>query len=122
MLKGLGNTLYVQIRADRMRFRCLESGESLELAAPAPFTHERLLVGSFTRAQTLFIEGTRRARRAFLPPTVVVHPLEKVEGGLSEVEERVLQELALGAGARRAVVWVGKELGDGEIREKLAAA
>jgi hypothetical protein len=41
------------------------------------------------------------------------------EGGLSEVEERVLKEVAIGAGASKVVVWVGRELSDGEVREKL---
>jgi len=40
----------------------------------------------------------------------VIHPTEMVEGGLSEVEERVLRELALGAGARSVVVHVGLAL------------
>ena len=45
-------------------------------------------------------------------------PMEKTVGGLSQVEERVLHELALGAGARRAVVWVGQALSDREVSEK----
>jgi hypothetical protein len=49
---------------------------------------------------------------------MLILPMEKTEGGLSQVEERVLQELALGAGARRALVWVGQELSDQELRQK----
>jgi len=41
------------------------------------------------------------------------------EGGLSEVEERVLRELAMCAGASKVVVWVGHELSDAEVKEKL---
>lgn len=45
--------------------------------------------------------------------------MERCEGGLSQVEERVLHELAAGAGARKVVVWVGAELSDGEVLAKL---
>jgi rod shape-determining protein MreB len=49
---------------------------------------------------------------------LVMHPLEMVDGGVSEVEERVLLELA-GSDASKAVVWVGRELADSEVQEKL---
>ena len=42
-----------------------------------------------------------------------------IEGGLSEVEERALREVAIGAGASKGVVWVGHELSDAEVRDKL---
>ena len=55
-------------------------------------------------------------------PIALVHPVEMVEGGLSEVEERVFLELARGAGARKAVVYVGPDLGDDGVRAKLESA
>jgi rod shape-determining protein MreB len=48
-----------------------------------------------------------------------MHPLEMTEGGLSEIEKRILNELAIGAGAMKVVVWVGPELSDTEVREKV---
>jgi rod shape-determining protein MreB len=53
-----------------------------------------------------------------ISPILLMHPMEKTEGGLSQVEERILQELALGAGARRAVIWVGQALTDQQVRDK----
>jgi len=41
-----------------------------------------------------------------------------IEGGLSQVEERVLRELAAGAGARKVFVWVGHELSDQEVIQR----
>jgi rod shape-determining protein MreB len=43
-------------------------------------------------------------------PVVIIHPMEKLEGGVSEIECRVYQELALGAGARKVYIHVGEEL------------
>ena len=53
-------------------------------------------------------------------PRVIIQPLELIEGGLSEIEERVLHELARGAGASKVIVWVGPELSDAEVKQKLA--
>jgi rod shape-determining protein MreB len=50
---------------------------------------------------------------------VVIHPLEKIEGGLSQVEERLFHELAVGAGASKVVVWAGAPLSDAEVAAKL---
>jgi hypothetical protein len=52
-------------------------------------------------------------------PGVVIQPLEMTEGGLSEIEERVFRELAIGAGAAKVIVWLGHELSDSEVRGKL---
>jgi len=54
--------------------------------------------------------------RFFHPsPITVIHPMEKVEGGLTSIEQRALRELASGAGAHKVFIWVGCELTDDEI-------
>ena len=52
-------------------------------------------------------------------PLVVIQPMEIVGNEISEVEERILMELALGSGAYEAVVWKGHQLTDTEVVEKL---
>lgn len=39
-----------------------------------------------------------------------MHQLEKLEGGLTDIEERVLRELALGMGAREVLIHSGDRL------------
>jgi rod shape-determining protein MreB len=51
-------------------------------------------------------------------PGLVVHPLEMTEGGLSEIESRLLKELAIGCGAADAVVVTGPELTDQQVKDK----
>jgi rod shape-determining protein MreB len=41
---------------------------------------------------------------------MVMHQLYLAEGGLCEIEDRILRELALGAGAREVFVWSGEPL------------
>jgi hypothetical protein len=88
------------------------------VAAPTPFTTARLLVGQFREAASLLRKAVRElagGRLFAASPVVVIHPTEMVDGGLSEVEERVLRELALGVGARSVVVHVGPALADAEV-------
>ncbi|MDR0775498.1 MAG: hypothetical protein LBE81_02535 [Azonexus sp.] len=48
-----------------------------------------------------------------------MHPIDTIEGGLTQVEERLLQELTIGAGASKVRIWVGKPLTDAEVAAKL---
>jgi rod shape-determining protein MreB len=48
-----------------------------------------------------------------------MHPLEKIDGGLTQVEERLFHELAVGAGAAKVFVWVGAPLSDAEVISKI---
>lgn len=77
-----------------------------------PFKHDRSMVSSFTRAEKILRFAFKSvARNAFqAAPRVIIHQLEKNQGGLSEIEERVLRELALAAGAREVVVYQGDRI------------
>jgi rod shape-determining protein MreB len=78
-----------------------------------PFSHPRTLLANFTVGEKLLQHIFRHLHEGTLlrpSPQVVIQPMEKLEGGLSEVETRAFQELAAGAGARDVVVYVGKAL------------
>ncbi|EDX87924.1 hypothetical protein ADG881_26 [Alcanivorax sp. DG881] len=47
--------------------------------------------------------------------------MEMTDGGLSQVEERVIMDMAYGAGAKRVLLWVGGELSWQEALNKLEA-
>jgi rod shape-determining protein MreB len=81
-----------------------------------------MLVGNFTAANQLLKAALRDILKGpiiAVRPRVLIQPLEMIEGGLSEIEERVLRELAVGAGASKVVVWVGPELSDTQVKQKL---
>ena len=123
MLDALfSNHAYVRIRRNQVRVRHLESGADTTIQAQMPFTTERMLVGNFTAAeQTLkaAVKEVVTGRIIRTRPRVLIQPLELIEGGLSQIEERALYELGIGAGGSRVVVWVGHELTDDEVRQKL---
>ena len=86
----------------------------------AEFSTARLLVGEFTAAdKALNIAFASVEELRVRKPKVLIQPLEYLEGVLSQVEERVLLELATGKRGRQVLVWVGPELADAEVVEKL---
>ena len=115
------NTVYVKVSSNRIELKHVESGIEVVEIAREPFTTQRLLVGNFTAATATIIRGMKKIRekRWFqTKPIMIIQPMEKVEPGLSEVEDRVFRELAAVSGARKLLVWVGHELSDSEVIAK----
>ena len=78
-----------------------------------PFHHPRTLLSNFEVGESLVkhIVKVIIGKKWYTPlPTIVIHPMEKNEGGLTELETRGFLELAYSAGARDAFVHEGKEL------------
>lgn len=81
-----------------------------------PFAHPRMVVGDFTVAERLLVMAFRAFHKgrgwSFLRPMVrvIVHPLRELEGGLTQVERRALEELMQNCGARRIAMHIGREL------------
>jgi len=113
--------LYLRFEVNRVRARNVDAGQTIERIPKSAFSHPRMLIGNFAEAQAIVKAAVNEVKgSAFLKALrIVMHPTEIVTGGLSQVEERVLHELALGAGAGKVVVWVGRELNDDEVRAKL---
>ena len=114
--------LYVQVRENQFQIRNVTDSITIQRKATILFSHPRMLVGNFTAAQECLKAVLFEARGSgfALTTQVLVHPLETVEGGLTQVEERLFHELARGAGASKVVLWVGDPLGDAEVALKMA--
>lgn len=116
------STMYIQVRKNQFHLRSIESGAELTVVAQEPFTTSRCLIGQFGQAESLLrdaIKQLSKNRFFAFTPRIVIHPVDMVEGGLSEVEERVFREIALGARASKVLVWVGHALSDADVRDKL---
>lgn len=75
-----------------------------------PFSHPRLLVANFQQAERVIkILVTKLCRKKLFSPSprIVFQPMEKLEGGITDIEMRVYRELCLGAGAREVVIYLG---------------
>ena len=114
-------TLYVKIRRDTFIIKDLQSKRIIERKAHEPFSSLRLLIGDYLVAESLLRDCFRELLKGIqiVKPVVLIHPLDMVDEGLAPVEERILHELAAGAGARRAVIWTGPELTDDQVLQKI---
>jgi len=91
--------------------------EAKELNSPNisvtnPFKHPRSFVADFFLAEKIIQHGVIQIHKSSVRPAprIIMHQLEKVEGGLTTIEDRVLRELALGAGARDIVIYLGNKI------------
>ena len=83
-----------------------------------PFGHPRSLVSDFTVAEQLLKTVVRQVLGSALlrvAPRIVIYPLGDPAGGFTQIERRAIREMALGAGASKVIVWVGRNLSDQEI-------
>ncbi len=102
-----------------LQARLAASGQQAKVVNP--FAHPRSLVSDFTVAEQLIKEFVRRLQgKSFftLAPVIVIHPLGSPAGGFTQVENRAFREMALGAGASKAIVWNGRNLTDQEVLSK----
>lgn len=86
---------------------------SHEVEVTNPFSHSRLLVADFTKAEKVLqyvVQQTGKSKWLSPAPRIVMHQLEKNEGGLTDIELKVLRELALGTGAREVKIHEGSRL------------
>ncbi len=84
------------------------------------FSSERLLIADFLNANNFIrelldeIEGKKRFKRAL---NAVIQPMEKKEGGLSQVEERAFYDLMEQAGAVKVKIYLKDNLlSDEEVK------
>ena len=116
--------LYVQVLENKFIIQVLDNNESREIFLPEKnFTTKRLLVGDFSAAQDCLSKAIKRLapKKLFTRKTaaVVMHPMEMNEGGLSEAEERILNELAFSSGAIKVALHTGATLTAKEAKHKI---
>ena len=116
--------LYIQVLENKFIIQVLDNNESREIFLPEKnFSTKRLLVGDFSAAQDCLSKAIKRLapKKLFTRKTaaVVMHPMEMYEGGLSEVEERILNELAFSSGAIKVALHTGATLTAKEAKHKI---
>ncbi|WP_041737212.1 hypothetical protein [Colwellia psychrerythraea] len=118
--------LYIKVRKNRFEAKNLSSSGSWEtIQSEHPFTTERLLVGTFSAAESALTKLIKSVTpRSFFKksPQIIIQPMELLDGGLSEVEERIFKELALGSGAFKVILHTGSELTDSEAMQLIRSA
>ncbi len=96
----------VEIYTDRMVL--VSDGTTRSISPRSSFSSTRLLVGDFRAAQECLKRGLNEIGATGLfklaKPSLTIIPKELFEGQLSQVEIRVLKELAFASGAKRVEI------------------
>ena len=82
----------MRIGVNRIKIKNIGNAESMDLSAEASFSHPRMLIGNFSKAQSLIKKAAASAKGLGLQLSlhILVHPTELVTGGLNQIEKRVL--------------------------------
>jgi len=136
-INKFGSTLYVQIWENRIKVTDVETNEIFDekpllqietrsngakevtafgnnayIKPLNPFSHPRALLKDFFVAERLLqIIVKKLIGKKFITPApeIIIHPMEKTEGGLTMIEIRAFREMALGAGGRDVAIYQGKD-------------
>lgn len=102
------NKIYIKIRRDHIEATDLISGQTISKHATRPFSGIRNIVSNFNNANETIEAALSELglRRSFFPPRlkILMHQLEGLEGGLSDIEKRALRDLAEIAGANKVEI------------------
>jgi len=114
--------VYIQLHKDKITARTVQPVREISVSAVKPFSHKRSIIGDFNSAETLLKDILHRLFEGkwFAPsPLVIIHPMELIDGGLTQIEVRALMELGAGAGARKVYVYVGDKLSNRDLKGDL---
>lgn len=101
-LLGL-NVIYIKLYENRVIIRDVNTKVTVDRKSLEPFSNSRLLLADFTIAEKFIREilvelhGKRMFKKAL---AVLIQPMEKTEGGLSQVEKVSFNDLALHIGGK----------------------
>ncbi|MBP1035245.1 MULTISPECIES: YjaA family stress response protein [Serratia] len=92
---------YLQVRRNHLTLKSLDTQKTASRVGP--FSTQRLLVGQFFIAEYClynlvpeFFPGfLNQLKRRHLRHDIVIHAMEMLEGGVSQVEQRILQEITV---------------------------
>ncbi len=105
--------LYQQEQLKEQRNEQQNGKQTQDITLVNPLDHPRLLIADFAYAERLLRYGIASVyEKIVLPrsPVLIIQPMEKTEGGISDIERRMYTELGLSAGARKVYVHDGAPL------------
>lgn len=99
--------IYLKLFKDEIELINMDTGRNVTRKSLLPFSSQRLIIANINVAEQLIsqcLEDIGMNRRLRPPISVVIHPLENTEGGISQVERVILKDLVAHIGGRFAYV------------------
>ena len=100
--------IYIKVTRDHIEATDLVRGQTFSKRAIKPFSSTRNVVSNFDNANETIASVLLNLglRGSFFQPQlkILMHQLEGLEGGLSDIEKRALRDLAETAGANKVQI------------------
>ncbi|MCF6457297.1 hypothetical protein [Pseudoalteromonas sp. MMG024] len=111
--------LYVTIKKDHITIDNFSAAKQHSISGE--FSNQRLAIAHFQTCEAKLKEAISQVQTKSLLQTLtlVMHQQALNDGGLCEIEERILLELGLGAGASKVFIWQGQPLTSELITQKV---
>ncbi|PIQ16592.1 MAG: hypothetical protein COW67_02145 [Flavobacteriales bacterium CG18_big_fil_WC_8_21_14_2_50_32_9] len=99
--------LYVRLYTNAVLIRDVVNKKELKREAIKPFSNNRLLFADFINGEEFLIATIKELFEGKPNSTfnILIQPMEKIEGGLSSVENRALMDVAEYIGGRNIVIY-----------------
>lgn len=83
--------------------------------------HPRAVLSNFELAAAAISYFVQKIlpKNTLLRPVIILHPTEKLDGGISQLELKALTELGIQIGARKVYVWQGHTLTTRQLLDSL---
>jgi hypothetical protein len=97
--------LHIKLHSNRIEIINLDTGESAAKTATENFSTPRIVIGNFSKANKLIeavfeeLDFRKMRKKTFGALRVLIQQMEKLEGGLSDIEKRAMRDLSEQAGA-----------------------
>ena len=105
--------IYIRIFTDKIQVRHLEKNRTVVRDAIEKFSSERSLIATLSTAESLAFKILHEiSGKKMLSPAlnVLIQPMDKVEGGISEIETVLLSNFGEHLGGKKVVVYENKEM------------
>lgn len=107
---NLQQVIYIEIKHNHIVLSNIQ--HNLQTEVTGNFSNGRLAIAHFKDSENILKDALKKVLKKGLLQslTLVMHQQVLNDGGLSEVEERILLELGYGLGARKVYIWQGDVL------------
>ncbi len=115
--------LYIKVSKNFAEIIDVNKNKSINGKPVKPFSSERLLIAEFETAEDFMNElilKLKKGNRVKRDNVILFHPIDFIEGGLSEVEKRIFLEVAERLKGKIVKIWVGEELTNKQVISKLS--
>lgn len=98
--------ILIQFFRNKVRVVNLDTGEEVNQQSEVPFSSERQVLNNFNSADKTIKTALKELgiKNSFLRPKIVIQQAEGALGGLSDIEKRMLRDLAEEAGANKVYI------------------